>query len=266
MPFLTPTPALTPLWLGDASTRLDPKCPILEGDKNGARYTMIYNGVYDTMLANIPPRLSNVPGAPAHYYVDTQRLEKGPGGTGKMTITLIPNPIPDFTFAGNSVQEVEFIELQKPLKACPVFNPVTADSVHPNAGLYALTSADLIDIELWQEGTNATQAKAYQYTDSTGATITLSANAKEYAQRILAGQDSYNVYAPVARSTTKNTTQPTGSYCGSQADPPMGLGIDGYVYVQTADRYTHERTWSETREWTGFDTVDDIIYPEDGGT
>ncbi len=68
--------------------------------------------------------------------------DNGPGGVGILTVTYTPSPAPDPFSSGNTVIELEWVELVKPLMGHPMFNPTTADSVHPNSGLYELNDTD----------------------------------------------------------------------------------------------------------------------------
>jgi hypothetical protein len=258
----------TPLWIGDPSTRLDPKCPIFETSKDGPRWTMIYNGQYSQLIANYPARLSNVNGVSADLYVDTVRVEQAPGNRGIMTITLTPAPIADYTMSDNEVDEVEFVEVQKPLIQHPIFLPASEDSTNPNAGKYELSTAtnsnntnDYFDIQAWENEPNPVNKTNFQYQGASGL-VTLSSNAQQYAMRIMKGQDSYVLYTPVCRQTVKGVSQPQNSMCGTIGDPPDDININGYQYLQTADRASRDAIWTRTKEWTGADYIDDEIYPQ----
>jgi hypothetical protein len=243
-----------PVWIGDPSTRLDPRCPLYEDSKDGPRYTLIYNGVYTTIQSNLPARLSTIPDAPAAYMVDTVRLEKSPGGKGTLTVMLSPAPVEDYTMAGNSVLEVEWVEISKPLITHPIFNAATETSTNPNAGKYELTQTDLDDIAQWESTTDApTRNTLY---------MGFTANAQACIDKLRKGVDSYVLYAPVCRETNKGVSQPENTECGIIINPPVNVMIEGYMYLQTADRATRDAIWSRTREWTGADAIDTDLYPE----
>jgi hypothetical protein len=197
------------------------------------------------------------------------------GSVGLLTITLCPSPQPDTESASNICLEAEWVEITKPLMSHPMFNATDPNSVHPNAGKYVLNDTDRDTIANWQDppgnGTATTRAAIYS---------AASANAQAYIKRLQKGTDSYVIYAPVIRQTTKNQNAPTISNCGEISTPPqgflqeIGIGVntnpdttsvyDDYVFLQTADRATRDRYWSEVEEWTGADSVDDEIYPTQG--
>ena len=216
-------------------------------------YTRIFSGPYAALLANYPARLSSINGSPGNFFVDTVRIEKGPGDTGTMTITLSPVPIKDWTFADNQVDEVEFIEVQKKLLSHPIFNPVTATSTHPNAGKYALSVDTDLDAIAEFEAASTAAARSAAYS-------ALSDNAKAYADRVQRGQDTYVIYAPVLRTTIKNSSPQSNTRCGTVTTPPAAVRIDGYVYLQTADRRAWDGIWTQSKEWTGADFIDEEIY------
>ncbi len=88
----------------------------------------------------------------------------------------------------------------------------------------------------------------------------LSDNAKALVDRLKRGQDTYVVYAPVARRTTKFSTKAGNTRCGFLSNPPGDAAVAGYLYLKTADRSTRDRNWTRSEEWTGADEIDTEIY------
>lgn len=260
--------ANTPIWIGSQQLIPHPNSGTYQLDERGTRYIIKYTGPYATCVANAPARLSTVAGAPDNYYVDTVTVDKMGGGAAVMTITLTDAPMPGSGPDNNETLEVEWVEIQKNLLLHPVFNEAGADSKHPNAGLYALTNDDRAAIEAWKQAPTSN----YSYTGAQG-NGTLSTNAQKFADLILGGTDSYVVYSPVIRLTTKNAAPPGNSACGTIQTPPAGgdLGetsnpetgelTEGYVFLATADRSTRDRVWNRVQEWTGCDQIDNILYP-----
>lgn len=240
------------IWKGDNNTRESFDSRLFENSKDGPRWTMVFQGPYDTLIANAPSRMSPVKGMPANFYVDTVRVERGKGTAGKMTLTLTPAPIEDPFQSNNEVLEVEFVEIQKKLETHPMFNAVTSTSSHPNAGKYELTKDDRDKIEEWKNASTASERDT--------AYTALHDNAQQFADRIMKGMDSYIVFAPLCRQTVKLTSKPTNTRCGFQDYPPSEVIVSGYSYLQTADRSTRDRNWSRVKEWTGADEIDTEIY------
>lgn len=237
-----------------------PSSPVYENTKDGERFTLVYGGPYSALVAGAPARNVNVIGINPAFFVDNVRVEKQTGGRGVMTVVMVTNPDPGLN--GDPVSEIEWIEVQKKLESHPIFREPGADTLHPNAGLYPLNDADLDAIEEWNNAPTATlRTKAYEAAVDTAAKPALSGNAHHLIDRLKRGQDSYVLYSPHARKTTKNATQPNTSYCGYISDPPAEVRAPGYVYLQTGDRGTRDRNWTRTIEWTGADFIDNELYP-----
>jgi hypothetical protein len=231
----------TPVWKGSREMQEDPESPINGNNKDGATQTRIFNGPYATLASAIPARLSNVIGSPLTLYVDTTELKKQPGGNGKLTINLSANPFPD---PGQDVQELEWVEIQKPLLQHPRYQP---------GGVRALTDTDLDQIEEWKNATTATlRASTY---------ARLTANAADYVDKIKRGEESFVLYAPVVRVTQKTPSMPACGGCGKISTPTEGQPSAEYVYLKTADRrMRQDRNWSRVQEWTGAQSIDTDIY------
>lgn len=254
----------TPRWKGTKAIKEDPNSPVFDNTKDGKRFTKIFNGPYNTLFAAQPPRLAGMTNVPTGFFVDTVKVEKQPGGKGKMTVTLVPSPAPDVlsggSAEGNQTMEVEWIEIQKKLETHPMFNAVSSTSVHPNAGKYPLNDRDLDLIEQWKDASTAS-ARATAYSALSSHDGGSSGNAIYFVDRLRRGMDSYVEYAPVIRVTTRTTSQPTSTQCGLISDPPAEVKVDGYVYLSTADRSQRDANWSRSQEYTGADRVDDEVYP-----
>lgn len=87
--------------------------------------------------------------------------------------------------------------------------------------------------------------------------------AREYAEKILRGMESFTDFNPVVRqSETAGGFTGLGSTAAGKIDTPPGRAPGGYVYIKTADRYLRngDGTWTHDEEWTGYDSVDEDIY------
>lgn len=94
--------------------------------------------------------------------------------------------------------------------------------------------------------------------------LQLSDDAKEYCQKLLRGQESYNEYTPIARLTTSSIAKPTTGACGTIATSPPVDGIpSGYKWLKTADRACKRSyKWERVQEWTGTWWWDTDLYAE----
>ncbi len=241
----------TARWKGTTDVKEQANSRLFETSKEGPRYTLIYKGPYTAIMGNLPARLSNISGVASTYFVDTVRVEKGPGGTGTMTVTMTPAPIQDYTFDTNAVFEVEWIEVQKKLETHPRYL---------DGGAKALNDADLDAIEEWKNAASASlRTAAYaKLTSNSG----VSGNATDFVDKLKHGTDSFVIYSPLCRVTTKHASKPDVSECGLRNDPPSGCKVNGYIYLKTADRATRDRTWTRVQEWTGATLWDTDLYAD----
>jgi len=230
------------VWRGATGMKEDPSSPVVGSNKDGVTLTRIWNGPYATVKASVPARLSIVAGSPG-VFVDTTRLEKLTGDRGRLTVELSSNPFPD---PDSDVLELEWVEIQKPLLQHKRYQP---------GGVKALSDSDLDAIEEWKNAATAA-ARGVAYGK-------LTANAKDFADKFKRGTESFVIYAPVARVTTRSVARPACGRCGMISDPPSDAKPAGsYVYLKTADRRTRQdRMWARAQEWTGGDAVDADIYP-----
>jgi hypothetical protein len=227
-------------WRGSIAIQEDPNSPQIQIDVNGWKRVRIYNGQYSILNAAAPPRGALT----ADGMVDVVDLKRAPGGRGILTVTYGP-----YSFAGldapGGLQEIEWVEVQKKLEQHPRYQI---------GGPAALTASDLDKIEDWRTTTSATE-RASKFS-------ALSFNAQDFAAKVNRGQDSWVIYAPVARQTLRSQSEPTAGGCGVIQSPPPLIAITGYQYLKTADRVSGQGThWEQTREWTGADSWDSEIYP-----
>jgi hypothetical protein len=146
---------------------------------------------------------------------------------------------------GNPIYEVDWQMLEKPMALNPYFQ---------SGGGAALTATDLANIALWWQYPNS----SFTFTGGT-----LSANAQIYATRFLNGEQSYYVFAPIARRITNNWLLLTvgnnlGTYSTSQ---PFPGAPTGYQWLKVTDRGRKEGAyWERTEEWMGADSWDKDLY------
>jgi hypothetical protein len=238
----------TPKWQGSAAIQEDPNSPQWTNDQNGQQCQRIFGGRYASLLATQPLRGASMAGF-AGVFVDSVVVKNGPGNKGNMTVILKPSITPGID-SDQPTEEMEWSEIQKKLELHPRYQAT---------GAKPLTDPDLDKIEEWKsETTSDGRNKAY---------LKLSANAKEFVTKLRRGEDSFIVFAPVARATYKSKAQPVSTNCGFISSPPPDLTIEGYTYLKTADRMIRQSgNWEHVLEWTGGTNIDTDIYSNDPGT
>jgi len=253
----------SPVWKGSKSLQLLPDFPQWDHDNERASYTLEYEGPYSACVANAPATGQTVAGYTGPILKVSGGM-RGGGGKGFLRIT-IENIFPPAESQPFQPQfEVEWIELDKALAMAPCYRP---------GGNLELTIADLHEVELWlaTEDSVLRDAWKYSYQDSQGAVKTggpLSAHAQNYATKLRRGQDSYRLWTPMCRKTTRCRNLPTTNPCGIPSTPGFGPTGSGLIYIKTADRAVRSGKhglWERIEEWTAFDEIDTDIYVAPGG-
>lgn len=218
---------------------------------------IVLQGPYDALEAMVPPRKSRFEG----LRVSTAELVREKGGMGKLTVT---GTRPKKGGGGSAqdadgnelVYEVEMAQLEKPIMSNPKY-----------AG-YAE------QIELWRNAEPAMRVQ-YKYFDQDNQEAQLDGNALKAAQLILKGVESYLVFAPVCRRTTRSEDSAEdafgkiGGNCGKKGRPPavlLALTDGDWEWLKTADRAVETSGGGSERveEWTGADEWSDDLYESVG--
>lgn len=140
---------------------------------------------------------------------------------------------------------------------------------HPEfraGGLYALTDADITEIESWRNNPNAEYKAEFIFREDgdytkpvTALDPALSANAQKFAQGILLGIESWDDFAPVLRKTsTYINGGPDETTAGEKEVPTFPKKPDGYEFRKSADRSLkagRKSRWERTEEWMGAEKV-----------
>ena len=211
--------------------------------------TLIYTGQFLDLLAKQPKPGQTVANYDNTFVVEKVVVTPEQGKKGTMTVSLVKEspeyanqaapPLPTY--------EVEWAQVDRKLEQAPVFQ---------SGGTYALDSDDLDEIDEWRnQSTASTRATKY---------AALSANAKVFVDKIKRGQESYIIFAPVARKTSYTYQPPSASSAGKRQTPTGFPALPaGFVWLKTADRSTRTGTkgkWERTEEWTGADAWDTDVY------
>jgi hypothetical protein len=168
--------------------------------------------------------------------------------------------------------EIDWVAINKDLRTHPMFDDSEDDSDDVISWLnqYPITMEGWAKIEAWRAETNVALKTAdplFKYKDAEGAEQTLSEAETYAAKKILKGNDSYNIYAPVVKKTSLYKDQPPNSGAGYIEDPTVTIDIpEPYKWLKTACRSTQnqDKTWQLVEEWTGADSIDTDLYPDHG--
>jgi hypothetical protein len=246
----------SPVWKGSSALIELPESPEITSSKDGLVYVKTFKGPISLIISSMPSRLSSYPGVPRSLKVDTVKAKNGPGGIGTLTITCCQSPVSGIVDgAPEPIEEVEWVEVQRPLKSHKMFQA---------GGDHELDDGDLSDLVAWQNQNDPVAMKAFKFPlANNGGTDDLSDNAKIYARKWLRGQESYNEYAPVFRSTTTLPSQPESGGCGIIGNPDAQGSTPPpyYQWLKNADRVMkRNRTWERIQEWLGAWWWDPDIY------
>lgn len=187
------------------------------------------------------------------------KVTRRAGGLGKLTLRLewkldTGKPPP----AGQT-QELDWVETDVDLLKNPRYQPGGAKYLDDDA---------VVALKCWEDEPNWKLKKAFKYREDTSKPNaeqkTLTAPAQDYAKKKLRGQDSYRVYLPVVKRTTKISTPISGNQCGRKlSELPAGLPCPaGYQWMKSADRSIRSGSgkWERSEEWQSAFTWDDDLY------
>lgn len=244
--------------VGDTAIR---ELPARDSDFNadGVLEVVRFEGPYDDLKAQRPANGSLH--AETGLLVERTRLVRQAAGDGQLTLFLsnqFGGSDGGGVSASDPVWELDWSLIQKPLLEHPRYQ---------TGGAKALTAADLLAIQAWNVAPYVKKA-LYQYeTEVSGAAYwdILTANAKDYAAKVLRGTTHYRLYLPVVRKTSYTRTKPSGAAAGSlPGSDPDPLCPTGYTWIKSAYKVRRKGkrgVYQVFEEWTGLDTVDTDLYP-----
>jgi len=248
------------LWRGSRGVTLSPESPDWDLTASEDTIVLIFEGPYETLVANPPPRGGEIAGY-SGFTVDRVRIKRARSTKGTMTVTATRGTADGGTSAERPQYEVDWSEVQRPLMQAPVFQA---------GAKYALTDTDRTQIEAWEKEEDPAYKKDFKFRTEQGYTL-LSEHAQEYAKRILKGVSGYTEYMPVLSRTRLSLQNVSGNPAGRRESPPAGFGTlpklagdVAYVWVKTAARSRRSGKggrWQIIEEWRGFESVDEDLVP-----
>jgi len=255
-------------WRGSRDLTETPESGEFSFKNNESTGIVILEGPYETCLKNRPLRGSEIKGY-AGFIVDTVGLKRKAGSIGTLTITLSADPEAPVAqdIRPEVKHEVEWVQIEKALITHPryVYEGATQ-------GPKELDLEARVAIKFWEDCPNARLKAAFKYFEDPNKikeedAKTLTANAQDYATKILKGEDSYIIFIPVCRRTTTTMNEPVTSKAGHREDPPSGKFpkalIDAWKWLKTADRLSQSgksSKWEQIEEWTGANLWDTDLY------
>ncbi|HQF19891.1 MAG TPA: hypothetical protein PLT37_01450 [Kiritimatiellia bacterium] len=232
----------------------------VEGDSG----TIVRRGSYAQLESSKPAIGTLISSQGAQLNVLATNLRKERGGLGTLTITLGDK---DRTGEGmvslaarEETVELDYSLMEKPIESHPMFKDIFA----PEGGDFTA----LASIRAWEAEQEPTVKGQFMYLEhggvpGTGPYLTLSEEAQVFAEKKLAGIESYFLQVPIVRKTSVIKRAVTTSKCGMRDTPPEFAAVQD-VWLKTADKMTRtgsKGSWERIEEWTGFDQLDEDLYP-----
>jgi len=245
--------------------------PDIEWDFENGREQLVlpYTGRYEKLLATMPSNGATIAGFGSLLRVVHVKVKRSGGAKGTMTVTLERDSIgvqPDSELDTPTL-EIEWTRIEKALENHPKFDDIHDDHKEQVSEYFGKSDAN-------------SRRKIYLALvavagEEDGGPVTSIATSAACALILIdlknIGVDSYIVYTPIIRRTTKKSVAPLTGTCAtailSSADLEEELGAEvpaGYEYLKTADRGTRSGSasrWQRIEEWTGATTVNPILYP-----
>ena len=202
------------------------------------------------------------------FEVASVEISGGPGGTGRLTVGLSAKSA-DAT-GGSSILNVdwslEWTLVERKLELHPTFAPL----FDPESGDYAMEA-----IKKWKDLDSdikhAAHRAAFEIPDNPENPTSwtkLTGLALKFCQKLAKGIEAYQVQVPVVRKTKFQTSGPlatadSGSTCGKREKPDRFSAVAN-AWLKTADAWqkTGLSRWEHRQEWSGFDSLDEDLYPE----
>jgi hypothetical protein len=244
------------LWKGGQKLRELPALNIEETLETTVR-DQEYEGPHSLCLSQRPKpgQIDEATG----LMITNVKVTRRSGGLGKLSLRLEWKLNTGTPPPAGQTQELDWVETDKDLLQNPRYQ---------TGGAKYLDDDAVVALKCWEDEPNWKLKKAFKYREDTSKPNaeqkTLSAPAQDYAKKRLRGQDTYRVYLPVVKRTTKISTPISGDQCGKKlSNLPSGLPCPtGYYWIKTADRSIRSGggKWERSEEWSGYTYIDGDLY------
>ena len=240
--------------------------------------TVVKRGLYADLLELLPQKGAawGVSGegesAEPVWWVAQAQLSPGPGGTGTLTVTLSDSQESAHDIWGvdtaYDIIEVNWAQIEK---------PIMANKKIMKEAEGALLQATIDEVEAWRNSPQQ-RRRLYQVprddlkrepvANDNNDWVSLEGAAKDVAQKIAAGTESYLVFSPVVSVTRILTEAPTLGGVGVIDTPSVSIGLPTnngkpFVYLKMADEMSRQAdgTFRHVQQWQGADAWDTDLYP-----
>lgn len=206
--------------------------------------------------------------------ISQTELQSAPGGMGKLIVTATAGETQSGGGSGGGEvtpayhMELDFSTVTKRLSEHPAFANLDNDDWGEIAKWEALKGQEKF-LGKWAAFNYPTDSALDKAAGPDPADdedwSTLDATEQAYAELVMKGVQEYFVQVPVVRRTSQaalNDTQ-TVSRCGQREDPPQFASLAA-AWLKTADRWSRDSkhgSWQHHEEWSGFDSLDETLYP-----
>lgn len=245
----------TPLWKGSPDLREQPGSPDWQyGDT--VQVTRIFEGPAATVFANRPGRGAVMPDLGTEGVgLGVSRVRITPSSGGKARLTVVLTGGAAFWLAGEEAEgppppvvEIDWQAVTKDIRYHPIYQAGGTKELDDEDRKAVDTALQDLDKPVpWADGSSA----------------------EHLFKRLLRGQESYTLYAPIVRRTTFSVAYPDPGQVGAIESPPIEPTGE-WQWRKTADTVSFrgelrislqgEGYWERREEWTGADELDTDIY------
>jgi hypothetical protein len=225
---------------------------------------LIRRGDYDELLAERPAAGTVMTTMGETLNVLSTKLVKNRGGTGTLSIYLGDGDVTGEGIATaedrTETVELDYTLMEKPLENHPLFAALFAGTGYLIVKRWESIPAEAIMRKTAFEVPKTDSADPAVDADWEAITDEL---ALLYCQKRLKGIESYFLQVPVVRKTSVLKKAATASKCGQRDTPPDFAAVQD-VWLKTADKMRRtgaKGAWERMEEWTGFDELDEDLYP-----
>ena len=228
-----------------------PEFPKVENTENGTVTRIEYIGA----LATIAPALPTVGATWGDYVGQVKSVSTEPTENATVIEAFVTV---ELSRDNTDVEPGELVSISYEIRWVTVERSMLE---HPQfaiggGGANALTTTDIVEIELWRAPENTTDLRAaYQYKEA-GYDLNLTTNGKYFARGIELGQETYEDKAPTAVKISEYVNGPPPETTAGLKEDPVGFpnlpaGFEWRKETADSTRAGGALKWNLTEEWVG---------------